>query len=115
MPTILRARVIATDSALTLLESLREKHGPLMFIQTGCSFDNCTPICYSLEEFSIESSDVYLGNLEGTPYYVEYEQFDSCRGKQLIIDVEMGNGAKESLDCGTGMKFITRAQLISDD
>ena len=111
----LRARVIATESALALLALLREKYGPLMFFQTGSSCDNNSPLCYALDVLSIESSDVYLGNLDGTPYYVENEQFDSCLGKQLIIDAVTGYGAKESLDCGTGMRFLTRSRLISDD
>jgi uncharacterized protein (DUF779 family) len=115
MSSNLRARVIATESALALLASLREKYGPLMFFQTGSSNDSTSPLCYALSEFNIGSSDVYLGNLEGTPYYVENEQFDSCSGKQLIIDVEIGTGAKESLDFGTGMRFLTQARLISDD
>jgi uncharacterized protein (DUF779 family) len=115
MTTILLARVIATESALAQLASLREKFGPLMLFQTGSSCNNNSPLCYALDEFNIASSDVYLGNLEGTPYYVEIEQFDSCRGKQLIIDVENGTGAKESLDFGTGMRFLTRSRLIQDD
>ncbi len=115
MTTILRTRVIATESALALLASLREKHGPLMFFQTGSSCSSNFPICCALSELNIGSSDVYLGNLEGTPYYVENEQFDSCIGKQLIIDVENGTGENESLDCGTGMRFLTHSLSIPDD
>jgi uncharacterized protein (DUF779 family) len=111
----LRARVIATESALALLASLREKYGPLMFFQTGNSCNSNSPLCCALDEFSIESSDVYLGNLDGTPFYVENEQYECWIGMQLIIDVVNGTGSEDSLDCGTGMRFFTRSRTLSDD
>lgn len=114
MTLSLSARVIATESALALLASLRARYGPLMLIQAGCC-SSSFPSCYALGEYGLESSDVYLGNLDGTPFYVEIEQFDNCGGMQLIIDAVSGTGAKDSLDCGTGMRFSTRTRLIPDN
>ena len=111
----LRTRVIATDSALALLASLREKYGPLLFVQPGSCSDGNSPVCYALGEFSAGSADVYLGNIDGTPFYVGHEQFESWRKRQVIIDVVNGTGAKDSLDCGSGMRFLTCSRLIQED
>ncbi|MFP3422775.1 DUF779 domain-containing protein, partial [Bacillus sp. SIMBA_161] len=36
-------RVIATDAALELIDTLKEKHGPLMFHQSGGCCDGSSP------------------------------------------------------------------------
>jgi hypothetical protein len=108
-------RVIATDSALDLLASLREKHGPLLFVLSGSISDGNSPICYALGQFSIGSADIYLGNLEGTPFYVGHEQFEYWKRTQLIIDVVNGTGAADSLDSDTGKHFLTRSRQLSDE
>lgn len=108
-------RVIATDSALALLASLREKYGPLMFFQSGACSDGSSPLCYALGEFCVGSADVYLGNLDGTPFYVGHEQFEYWKHAQLIVDVVHGTGEVDSLDSGTGKRFLTRSRLFSEE
>ena len=109
------ARVIATDSALALLASLREKHGPLLLFQSGGFNDDNYPLCYSLSEFCADNTDIYLGNLDGTPVYIGQEQFEYWRRTQLIIDVVNGVCAMDSLEIGTGKRFLTRSRLFSED
>ena len=60
------ARVVATDAALQMMETLRQRHGPLMFFQSGGCCDGSAPMCYALGEFNLSDTDVYLGNLHGT-------------------------------------------------
>jgi len=108
------ARVVATEAALELMDKLRERYGPLMFFQSGGCCDGSTPMCYAKGEFDISDSDVYLGDLNGAPFYMGLEQFAYWEHTQLIIDVVDGNGGMFSLDNGTGKRFLTRSRLFSD-
>ena len=109
------ARVMATPAALDLIAALRSRHGPLMFFQSGGCCDGSTPMCYPAGEFNISDTDVYLGNLDGAPFYMGCEQFGYWEHTQLIIDVVEGNGGMFSLDNGTGRRFLTRSRLFTDD
>jgi uncharacterized protein (DUF779 family) len=113
--TISLERVTATPAALDFIEELRRRHGPLMFFQSGGCCDGSAPMCYPAGEFDLSDSDVYLGNLGGTPFYMGIEQFAYWEHTQLIIDVVVGNGGMFSLDNGTGRRFLTRSRLFTDD
>ena len=108
-------RVIATDSALALLSTLTEMYGPLMLFQSSACIDGSAPLCHVLGEFCVGSADVYLGNLDGTPFYVGHEQFEYWRHAQLIVDVAHGMDEIGVLDSGIGNRFVTRSRLFSED
>jgi uncharacterized protein (DUF779 family) len=108
-------RVIATDTALQMIAELRGRHGPIMFFQSGGCCDGSTPMCYPVGEFDVSDTDVYLGNLDGAPFYMGLEQFAYWEHTQLIIDVVAGNGGMFSLDNGTGRRFLTRSRLFTDE
>ena len=109
------ARVIATEAALALMAVLREKHGPLMFFQSGGCCDGSSPLCYAQGEFQVGDDDVYLGDLDGTPFYMGHAQFEYWQHTQLIIDVVAGMGGMFSLDNGSGKRFLTRSRLFTDE
>jgi uncharacterized protein len=109
------ARVIATPSALQMIDELRQRHGPILFFQSGGCCDGSSPMCYAIGEFNISDTDVYLGNLNGAPFYMGLEQFAYWEHTQLIIDVVAGNGGMFSLDNGTGRRFLTRSRLFTDE
>ena len=113
--TISLERVTATPAALDFIEELRRRHGPVMFFQSGGCCDGSAPMCYPAGEFDLSDSDVYLGNLGGTPFYMGLEQFAYWEHTQLIIDVVAGNGGMFSLDNGTGRRFLTRSRLFTDE
>ena len=108
-------RVIATPAALAFIDELRQRHGPLMFFQSGGCCDGSAPMCYADGEFSLSDTDVHLGDLDGTPFYIGVEQFAYWEHTQLIIDVVSGNGGMFSLDNGTGRRFLTRSHLFTDE
>jgi uncharacterized protein (DUF779 family) len=108
-------RVIATDAALQMIAELRGRHGPLMFFQSGGCCDGSAPMCYPAGEFDVSDTDVYLGSLDGAPFYIGLEQFAYWEHTQLIIDVVTGNGGMFSLDNGTGRRFLTRSRLFTDE
>jgi len=107
-------RVVATPAALSLIEQLRQRHGALMFFQSGGCCDGSAPMCYPVGDFSVSDTDVRLGELDGAPFYMGAEQFAYWEHTQLIIDVVAGNGGMFSLDNGTGQRFLTRSRLFSD-
>jgi uncharacterized protein (DUF779 family) len=109
------SRVIATQAALDMMAVLRQRHGPLMFFQSGGCCDGSTPMCYAAGEFSISDSDVYLGKLHDAPFYMGAEQFAYWEYAQLTVDVVDGNGGMFSLDNGTGKRFLAHSRLFTDE
>ncbi|MFQ1063231.1 DUF779 domain-containing protein [Bordetella trematum] len=107
-------RVVATDAARDLIATLKAKHGPLMFHQSGGCCDGSAPMCYPLGEFLVGSSDLLLGELQGCPFYIGEDQFAYWEHTQLIIDAIAGRGGAFSLDSAEGRRFLLRSRLYSD-
>lgn len=105
-------RVIATDEALQLIEKLKEKHGPLMFHQSGGCCDGSSPMCYPEGEFMTGSSDVLLGEIGGSPFYMSKKQYEYWKHTQLIIDVVEGRGGMFSLEGPEGVRFLLRSKVM---
>ncbi|MGI4846804.1 MAG: DUF779 domain-containing protein [Janthinobacterium lividum] len=114
MPAADLARVVATPAALAFLAHLKRQHGALMFFQSGGCCDGSTPMCYAAGDFQVGDADVWLGDLDGIPFYMGADQFEYWRHTQLIIDVVDGMGGMFSLDNGTGRRFLTRSRLFTD-
>ena len=72
-------------------------------------------MCFAAGEFSLSDTDVHLGDLDRTPFYIGVEQFAYWEHTQLIIDMVAGNGGMFSLDNGTGRRFLTRSHLFTDE
>ena len=107
-------RVDATPAALDLIESLRAKHGPVMFHQSGGCCDGSSPMCFPLGEFLVGGSDVKLGEIGGAPFYMSASQFEYWKHTKLIIDVVPGRGGMFSLENGEGVRFLTRSRIYTD-
>ncbi|MBI2799119.1 MAG: DUF779 domain-containing protein [Gammaproteobacteria bacterium] len=108
-------RVLATGAALTLIDRLKVQHGELMFHQSGGCCDGSSPMCYPREEFRVGASDVCLGYIGGTPFYMSESQFEYWKHTQLIIDVVPGRGGMFSLEGPEGLRFLTRSRLFTED
>ena len=108
------ARVVATDAALEMMDKLRQRHGPLMFFQSGGCCDGSAPMCYPSGEFIVGDYDRLLGHIGGVPFYISGPQFEYWQHTQLIIDVVPGRGGMFSLEGPTGQRFLTRSRLFTD-
>jgi uncharacterized protein (DUF779 family) len=108
------ARVSATEAALELISRLQQKHGPVMFHQSGGCCDGSTPMCFPRGEFLVGDQDVLLGEIGGQPFYIGGAQFEYWRHTHLIIDVVPGRGGMFSLEGPEGVRFLTRSRLYSD-
>ena len=107
-------QVLATDLAIHLTRVLRQKHGPLMFHQSGGCCDGSSPMCYPREEFLVGDSDVKLGEVDGEPFYMSRSQFEYWKHTQLILDVVPGRGGMFSLDGPEGVRFLIRSRVFDD-
>jgi uncharacterized protein len=105
-------QVLATDLAIHLIRVLREKHGPLMFHQSGGCCDGSSPMCYPRDEFLIGDSDVKLGEVDGEPFYMSRSQFEYWKHTQLTLDVVPGRGGMFSLDGPEGLRFLIRSRVF---
>jgi uncharacterized protein len=108
-------RVIVTDAAAELIHKLSAEHGSIIFHQSGGCCDGSAPMCFPSNEFMVGNSDVRLGTIAGVPFYMSESQFEYWQHTQLIIDVVPGNGGMFSLERPTGMRFLTRSRLYSDE
>ena len=68
-------RVEITDAAQAILAKLEGIHGPLMFHQSGGCCDGSSPMCYPRGEFRVGGSDMWLGEVANTPFYMSKSQF----------------------------------------
>ena len=72
-------------------------------------------MCYPRSDFRIGQRDVFLGRIEGTPFYIGAAQFEYWRHTHLTIDAVPGRGSGFSLEAPDGIRFITRSRLFDDD
>jgi len=115
--------VVITVSAAELLARLQERHGPVMFHQSGGCCDGSAPMCYPLGDFIVGDRDVLLGVLdvgsEGVPVWISGPQYQAHyqgeKRTQLVIDAVSGRGAGFSLEAPEGMRFLSRGRALRDD
>lgn len=108
-------RVLVTDEARALVQVMQEKHGALVFHQSGGCCDGSAPMCLPKEEFFIDDNDVLLGSIASVPFYMSADQFEYWKHTQLTIDITKGRGSSFSLEIPTGYRFITKSRLFTDD
>jgi uncharacterized protein (DUF779 family) len=115
MDTIQVARVTATEAAEVLAAKLTAENGPILFHQSGGCCDGSSPMCYPRGDFMTGDQDVLLGEIAGAPFYISRSQFEYWKHTQIIIDVVPGKGGMFSLENGSGVRFLTRSRVYTDD
>jgi len=112
-------RIDVTDAAAALLRTLAERHGPLMFHQSGGCCDGSSPMCYPVGMFRTGASDVHLGELavdgiDPVPVYMSRSQYELWKYTHLTIDVVDGRGSGFSVEAPEGKRFLIRSRMLSD-
>jgi len=107
-------RALITAAAADLLRQLQQRHGPVMFHQSGGCCDGSSPMCYPDGDFIVGDRDVLLGVLEGAPVWISGPQFETWKHTQLVIDVVPGRGGGFSLEAPEGMRFLSRGRAFTD-
>jgi uncharacterized protein (DUF779 family) len=108
-------RVLITDEAKEVIDKLHDRHGELMFHQSGGCCDGSSPMCYKEGQFRVGQSDVKLGEVYGTPFYMAKDQFEYWKHMQLTLDVKEGRGSSFSLEIPMGVRFVIKSKLFSDE
>jgi len=103
-------RLTVTDEARKAITALRASvGGPVMFVQSGGCCAGSTPMCFPDGEFVIGTGDMLLGDIDGSPFYID-ARLDEAWGKDsLLLDVEEGPPEGFSLAAGDGRHFVTRS------
>ncbi|BAJ74495.1 uncharacterized protein conserved in bacteria [Microbacterium testaceum StLB037] len=114
------SRVDVTDAAAALLRDLTAQHGPLMFHQSGGCCDGSSPMCYPVGMFLTGPSDVRLGTIEvgleePIEVFMSESQFEYWKFTHLTIDVVPGRGAGFSVEGPTGMRFLIRSRMLTEE
>jgi uncharacterized protein (DUF779 family) len=107
-------RVIGTDAARAMIRQLRDRHGPLMFHQSGGCCDGSSPMCYPAGEFRTGAQDVHLGEVEGAAVFIGAAQHALWSHTQLIIDLVPGRGSGFSLEAPEGVRFLSRGRVFTE-
>jgi uncharacterized protein len=112
-------RALVTRAAADLLTKLQDRHGPVMFHQSGGCCDGSSPMCYPDGEFMVGDRDVLLAVLDvgepGVPVWISGPQFEAWKHTQLVIDVVPGRGGGFSLEAPEGLRFLSRGRAFTDD
>ena len=117
------SRVAFTPAAVTQLQRLIDRTGPLMFHQSGGCCDGSSPMCYPEGDLITGDADVRMGHVEvplpdgatsPLDFWMSREQFTYWRHTHLTIDLVDGRGGGFSLESPDGKRFLTRSRLLMD-
>jgi uncharacterized protein (DUF779 family) len=106
-------KIDITPGAVELIELLVEKHGPVMFHQSGGCCDGSAPMCFTVGEFMLGARDVKLGVVAGCDFYIGGAQYARWKHTRLTLDVVEGRGASFSLEIPEGKRFIIRSDVCA--
>ncbi len=108
-------RVSVTDKAKAVIDKLRDKHGELIFHQSGGCCDGSAPMCFEKGDFLIGSRDLCLGEIHGCKFYMASDQFEFYKNMHIRVDVSEGRGSSFSLEIPLGLRFMAVSRIFSDD
>lgn len=91
-------RVAITEQASEIVKQLKEKHGELIFHQSGGCCDGSAPMVFEIDDMYLDDSDILLGQLEGVNYYMNQDQFEYWKHTHLTVDITEGRGSSFSLE-----------------
>jgi len=118
--------VVITAAAAEMLGRLQDRHGPVMFHQSGGCCDGSSPMCYPCGDFLVGDRDVLLGLLDlgphtggqsgvdGVPVWISGSQYQVWKHTQLVIDLVPGRGGGFSLEAPEGVRFLSRGRVFTD-
>ena len=113
--TMYTERISITDKAKDVIDQLREKHGDLMFHQSGGCCDGSAPMCFEKGDFIVGSRDLCLGTIHGCEFFMAEDQFEYYKYSHITIDICQGRGSSFSLEIPLGLRFMAVSRILTDD
>ena len=108
-------RLSVTDKAKAVIDQLREKHGELMFHQSGGCCDGSAPMCFEKGDFIVGSRDLCLGTIHGCEFFMAEDQFEYYKYSHITIDISEGRGSSFSLEIPLGLRFMTISTILTEN
>ncbi|MCK0157682.1 DUF779 domain-containing protein [Cellulophaga sp. F20128] len=108
-------RVAITEGAAKIVRQLKEKHGDLIFHQSGGCCDGSAPMIFEEGDMYLDESDVLLGQVEDVNFYMNQDQFEYWKHTHLTVDVTEGRGSSFSLEIPLGLRFFIHSRLLTDE
>jgi uncharacterized protein (DUF779 family) len=108
-------RLAITDKAIEIVNKLKEKHGELIFHQSGGCCDGSAPMIFEKDDMYLDESDIHLGDIEGVPFYMNKDQFEYWKHTHLTVDITEGRGSSFSLEIPLGVRFIIHSRILTEE
>ncbi len=103
------ARVTVTPQAADKIRALAARHGPLVLHQSGGCCDGSSPMCLLADELPPGPGDRLLGEVAGTPFYIDADQDRRWGEPEFLIDIQPGAATSFSLEGTDDVHFVIRA------
>ena len=108
-------RVAITNEARKIVDQLRERHGELMFHQSGGCCDGSSPMCLEKGDLLLNENDVWLGTIHGCEFFMSKDQFEHWKHTHLTVDVTKGHGSSFSLEIPMGVRFVIKSSMFKPE
>ena len=102
-------RVTATPEAVEAIKRLRQRHGSIVFHQSGGCCSGSSPMCLRADELPPGPNDVELGDVVGVPVLIDRDLYASWNSPDFRIDVGAGAADSLSLEGSDGVHFVNLA------
>jgi len=101
-------RITATPAARTAVAALSAARGaPVMFVQSGGCCAGSIPMCFPFGEFKVGAVDILLGDIDGSPFYIDRRLDEAWHQDVFLLDVAEGAPEDFSLAAGEDLHFVT--------
>ncbi|GAA4327123.1 DUF779 domain-containing protein [Pontixanthobacter gangjinensis] len=108
-------RVDITEEAKEVIDQLRERHGDLMFHQSGGCCDGSSPMCLEKGDLLLNENDVWLGTVHGCEFFMSKDQFEYWKHTHLLVDITKGRGSSFSLEIPLGLRFVIKSRMFKPE
>jgi hypothetical protein len=108
------SRVEITKEAAKIVHQLKQKHGELIFHQSGGCCDGSAPMLLPKDDFYLDESDILLGEVAGVRFYMNQDQYEYWKHTHLTIAVTKGRGSSFSVEIPLGIRFLIQSRLLTE-
>ena len=107
-------KIDITEKAKKIVEKIKDKHGDLIFHQSGGCCDGSAPMIFEKDDMYLDESDILLGEIANVPFYMNKDQYEYWKHTHLTVDITEGRGASFSLEIPLGVRFIVHSRLLTE-